>query len=805
MNTDDVRITSYLLNELDGETRMAFEKEMANSAELQTAVTEIKKMRDLLNAMPATTEELSTEQRNSLRDQCAKNLQRARKRTFYRNAIITGSLAAAACVLLTFILPSLKDSEIRSNTPLASRKQNTAQPLEESTGENMKVATSSTPVISKLPSAPLSVEKGKLIAAEGGERNFVERKEKIALDSVTSYPVMHQAATAASAGAGGEASSYTSSASLASTSREVSGTGRQGARADRLVATDAELQTGASDGHGGKAEAVHALQMTTTPVAGGVIGQDVDTIGKLGGENASMVAQTQAAQTRQPILGDIPVADAFRARTTVSPSITATFEGTNYEGVKENEFLEARGNPLSTFSTDVDTASYSNIRRFLNSEQLPPQDAVRTEELINYFTYAYPQPPKDVPFSVNLETAQAPWNTQHLLVRIGIKGRELAMDKRPASNFVFLIDVSGSMNSPERLPLLKRCLEALVQKLTPEDRVAIVVYAGSSGIALPSTTCRDKDKILAALNNLNAGGSTNGAQGIQLAYNVARENFLKKGNNRVILCTDGDFNVGITGKDALTKLIEGERTSGVFLSALGFGTDNLKDATMTNLADKGNGNYAYVDSFAEGRKVLVEQLTGTLFTIAKDVKIQVEFNPTQVAGYRLIGYEKRLLAKEDFNNDKKDAGEIGAGHTVTAFYEVVPAGQSLPGNASVDPLKYQKPEATEFKGDSKELMTVKLRYKEPTGETSKLIVETVNAQEPKAFDKASSDFQFAAAVAAYGMKLRNSPYYGNLTWEAIQQIARKNLGEDLGSYRAEFLTLIEKARHLDESSKKEKE
>ncbi|MEO6053802.1 MAG: VWA domain-containing protein [Chthoniobacterales bacterium] len=771
MNTDYVKITSYLLNELDGETRMAFEQEMATSADLQNAVAEIQKMRDLLLAMPVSTEELSAEQRTFLRNQCLLNVQHTqKKRANFRNAVTIGGLAIAACVLFAFIMPRrdkgglprpsvAKNQEMSEDINVIAKMKSPSPALPESNKKMDELAfvlSESRAVTSLLPSE----ETSKVHAP------FIPRN----LEALGKT----------------EGKVYTESV---------------GEQASGLVASDTK-----KDGYAGEKNSADKVYDTGQLLTGAIAPTAPPASQKVDGFFAGIVAVRDRSA---PKLQTTPVAGGVDAKTARILSRTAAnitpqiySERDNYTPTQENEFFEARSNPLSTFSIDVDTASYSNIRRFLNSEQLPPQDAVRTEELINYFSYAYPQPAKDVPFSVNTEVAQAPWNTQHLLVRIGLKGRELSVEKRPASNFVFLIDVSGSMDSPERLPLLKRCLEALVKKLSPEDRVAIVVYAGSSGIALPSTSCKDKEKILAALNNLNAGGSTNGAQGIQLAYNVARENFLKKGNNRVILCTDGDFNVGITSKGDLTKLIEDERTSGIFLSALGFGTNNLKDATMINLADKGNGNYAYVDSFAEGRKVLVEQLTGTLFTIAKDVKIQVEFNPAQVAGYRLIGYEKRLLAKEDFNDDKKDAGEIGAGHTVTAFYEVVPAGQALPGNASVDPLKYQKPETTPaFTGDSKELMTVKLRYKEPTGDTSKLIVQTINAQEPEAFEKASGDFQFSAAVAAYGMKLRNSPYYGDLTWNAIQQIARRSLGEDPGSYRAEFLTLIEKARHLDEGKR----
>lgn len=476
-----------------------------------------------------------------------------------------------------------------------------------------------------------------------------------------------------------------------------------------------------------------------------------------------------------------------------------------YESLDENPFRLAKEHPLSTFSIDVDTASYANVRRLLQKDTLPPREAVRIEELVNYFSYDYPQQKDGQPFSVNVEVAMAPWNPEHELVRIALKGKDVPVEERGPANLVFLIDVSGSMEAENKLPLLKRSLHALVKYLSPKDKVAIVVYAGTAELVLPPTSGKDRLHIQAALNSLKPSGGTNGGEGIELAYRTARENFIKDGNNRIILCSDGDFNVGITDQSDLVTVIERERRSGVFLSVLGFGDGNLKDATMEKLADKGNGNYSYIDSFAEGRKVLVEQMSSTLFTIAKDVKIQVEFNPAQVAGYRLLGYENRILAKEDFNNDKKDAGEIGAGHTVTALYEIVRAGQPVPDLPSVDPLKYQSPPPATIKAEaapvSRDLLTVKLRYKAPAGDKSLLIEKAIPAGEMKPFDKASSDFQFAAAVAAFGLKLRGSEHTGNITWADIQKIARRNLNEDSGSYRAEFLTLVERAAKLDRDSR----
>ena len=464
--------------------------------------------------------------------------------------------------------------------------------------------------------------------------------------------------------------------------------------------------------------------------------------------------------------------------------------GERYAEIEENPFLESSRAPLSTFSIDVDTASYANVRRYLNDGQLPPKDAVRIEELINYFEYDYPQPVGDVPFSVNTEVATAHWNAKHKIVQIGLQGKKVSFDNIPPSNLVFLIDVSGSMDSPERLPLVKQGLRLLVNQLSNKDRVAIVVYAGASGLVLPSTN--NKGEILNALNNLEAGGSTNGGAGIQLAYKTALDNFIQGGNNRVVLATDGDFNVGLASDKELVSLIENKRKSGVFLSVLGFGSGNLNDSMMEKLADKGNGNYAYIDSMEEAKKALGEQVAGTLYTIAKDVKIQVEFNPAKVAGYRLIGYENRLLADRDFTDDKKDAGEIGAGHSVTALYEIVPAGENVE-NDDIE-LKYSKNESSNTKFND-EMMTVKLRYKEPNANESKLLTMGV-LDKNNTINAASENLRFASAVAEFGLVLRDSRYKGTASFAHISNLAGNSIGEDLKSYRGEFLSLVEKARRL---------
>ena len=467
--------------------------------------------------------------------------------------------------------------------------------------------------------------------------------------------------------------------------------------------------------------------------------------------------------------------------------------GERYAEISENPFLETVRAPLSTFSIDVDTASYSNVRRFLNNGSLPPKDAVRIEELVNYFEYDYPQPVGNLPFSVNTEVAVCPWNTNHKIVQIGLQGKKVSLDNVPPSNLVFLVDVSGSMNSPDKLPLLKQGLKTLVNQLSYKDRVAIVVYAGASGLALSSTSADDKQKINEALDNLEAGGSTNGGQGIRLAYQVAQDNFISNGNNRVILATDGDFNVGLTGDGELVSMIEQKRQSNIFLSVLGFGSGNLNDSMMEKLADKGNGNYSYIDTGEEARKALGQQVAGTLYTIAKDVKIQVEFNPAKVAGYRLLGYENRLLADKDFNDDKKDAGEIGAGHSVTALYEIVPAGQKVE-NPGVDELRYSRVEPSDTTFNA-ELLTVKLRYKEPDGDESKLLTMGL-LDKNSDFENASDNLRFASAVAGFGMLLRDSNYKGDANFNKIRQIANSSRSNDLKNYRNEFIELIEKARRM---------
>lgn len=485
------------------------------------------------------------------------------------------------------------------------------------------------------------------------------------------------------------------------------------------------------------------------------------------------------------------IAPASATIAPAAPVYQQPYDTERYQHQQDNPVRLVVEHPVSTFSIDVDTGAYANVRRFLNEGRLPPQDAVRVEELINYFDYDYAPPAnRETPFRVSTELAPAPWNSNALLLSVGIKGFEIQAEQRPAANLVFLIDVSGSMDSPDKLPLLKKAFRLLTEQLTARDRVSMVVYAGSSGVVLEPTPGDQKYRIHEALERLSAGGSTNGASGIERAYQLAHATFVKGGINRVILATDGDFNVGTVDFESLVDMAERQRSTGVALTTLGFGTGNYNDQLMERLADAGNGNYAYIDTLSEARKVLVSELSSTLFTIAKDVKIQVEFNPAEVLEYRLIGYENRMLAREDFNNDKVDAGEIGAGHRVTALYEVVPVGSK----GSVDPLRYAAP-APKAAGNG-ELANVKLRYKMPNAEISQLLEYPIRKSSIVAANKLSADFRFAASVAAFGQLLRGGKYTGDFSYADVTKLAKGALAEDRDGYRREFVSLVELARTL---------
>ena len=518
---------------------------------------------------------------------------------------------------------------------------------------------------------------------------------------------------------------------------------------------------------------------------------------------SSVAAETSPAGAQPPVLKS-PSPDAPQAINRPFPEGPsrdggqgAGRGGDKFDRIEDNDFQAAADRPLSTFSIDVDTASYAKTRRYLmQNGSMPPPDAVRIEEFINYFEYGYASPEDLHPFAVHVEMADCPWRDGHRIARIGIQGRRI-QENRPPTNLVFLIDVSGSMDYADKLPLVKQSLNMLASRLHENDRVAIVVYAGAAGLVLPSTTGDKRSTIESALERLHAGGSTNGGQGIHLAYQVALDNYITGGVNRVLLCTDGDFNVGTTSTGDLIRLAQQQAKSGVYLSVLAFGQGNHNDAMLEQLSNKANGNYAFIDTQAEAHKVLVQQLSSTLVTIAKDVKLQVEFNPQRVASYRLIGYENRKLAARDFNDDKKDAGEIGAGHQVTALYEIVPTGEDTQAlGGTVDPLKYQKREAKRDIAVSQEWMTVKVRYKQPDEDTSTLLTYPV-ALQPKRFGQTNADFQFVSAVASFGMLLRGSEHRGDATYASVWEIASSALGDDSHGYRREFLGLVRRAATMD--------
>jgi Ca-activated chloride channel family protein len=487
-----------------------------------------------------------------------------------------------------------------------------------------------------------------------------------------------------------------------------------------------------------------------------------------------------------------PVADDPRDFFDSDPSQTGQ---ESYQSIIENPYITPFAQPLSTFSIDVDTASYSNMRRFLTHGQLPPPNSVRIEELVSYFTYAYPKAEGSHPFSTVLEVGPCPWTPKHRLVRIGLKGREIDHDRRPPTNEVFLLDVSGSMRDANKLPLVKKAMQLLVGQMTEDDRIAIVTYAGNAGLVLDSTSGDRQGDILTAIHNLNAAGSTNGEAGIHLAYTQAVKHFIEDGANRVILCTDGDFNVGDFENNELETLITEKAKSGVFLSIYGFGMGNLKDDQLETLADKGNGQYAYIDNEREAKKEFVDELTGALYTIAKDVKIKVEFNPTHVGAYRLLGYENRIMTAKDFNDDTKDTGEIGAGHTVTALYEIVPP-EIWQKTEGVDKLKYQRKGKARKKDGGKELLTLKLRYKLPKADVGTKIEYPLldNAKKPAAMP--SPDFEWDSSVVAFGMLLRHSQHKGQADFDLVRQLAIGSKGDDKGGLREQFLKLVTTAKSL---------
>ncbi|MBX3736514.1 MAG: von Willebrand factor type A domain-containing protein [Candidatus Didemnitutus sp.] len=759
-NQDDPRLTAYALDEMEPAERAEFERWLQQHPEAQKAVEEIRAAAamlgealaeepagadNLIDAAAVLAAQPKAEPVDEYRRKRSKLLQ------FPALYYMTASLAAACFAVMFF-----------TSAEYSAKEQKRYIEMNETMADAMRAKEKGKRM--------LESEERALAAQIQSQEQTPRPAVTFALPSTPPPPPPTDAAQVALAGA----------------------SSNQVASGDVAFSTPLELR--ANQGN----EMVKLEQFAVTSAAQTTAGaaQEPMTFGYSG----PVGARPAAARMSSPL--SAKRAPALLTGGLVLPQ-TEPSNTESYAHTEENPFLTVAQNPLSTFSVDVDTASYANVRRFLQQKHLPPKGAVRIEELVNYFPYRYAPPSDRAPFAAHLEVASAPWAPEHRLVRIGLKGREVSDAARPKANLVFLLDVSGSMNAANKLPLVKQSLRMMLEKLRTDDRVAIVVYAGASGMALPSTPVREKAKIISAIDQLQAEGSTNGAAGIQLAYDIAKANFVTGGVNRVVLATDGDFNLGVSDESQLTDLIQEKAKSGVFLSVLGFGMGNYKDSTLEQLADKGNGNYAYIDSLAEAKKTLVEQAGGTLVTIAKDVKLQVEFNPAVAQAYRLIGYENRLLRKEDFNNDNVDAGEIGAGHTVTALYEVIPVGVPMPEAGSVDALKYQKAGSGErgagnMARASGELLTLKVRYKEPAGDVSTKL-EFPLRDTGKAFADASADFKFAAAVAAFGMRLKNSPHHGEASFAAISEWAREGTGDDTGGYRAEFVELVDEASSLAEN------
>lgn len=755
LSPDDPRLTAFALGELSGDERAQIAAIVQDDPALQAAVAEIRALAgDLTDALatePVTVPSLSTDGASS-RSSLAREV--ASRRVVRFPYFLISGLAAAGFAVLVAVHDT--NSPVR---PKVETVQN-PQPLELTFPSALDGSVASDDHGFALPaSAAVAASSVPTDSAPGAEA--AEPPVRLPVSDTFSRPLLEQVRVAQE------------SPIPAAPLRQFEGSAMVGA----LTPDHAQ-----------------ALAVATTEVARRQAERSASLAGErqarffggaspgiAGGEGGRMSSMTTFAPGMPA-----PVAEA-------APSEAYAYN-------PEQGFVRVGDQPVSTFSVDVDTASYANVRRFLQNNRLPPVDAVRIEELINYFPYRYapPAPDSSMPIAADIEAAAAPWNPAHRLVRIGLKGREFAAGERPAANLVFLIDVSGSMNAPNRLPLVRESMRMLVEQLRPDDRVAIVTYAGQSGLALPSTPVARRREIFEALDALRPGGSTHGSLGIQLAYDIARTNYVSAGLNRVILCTDGDFNVGLTSEGELVRLAEEKARSGVFLTALGFGMGNLKDATLEAIAQRGNGNYGYVDSVREARKLLIEQVEGTLATIAKDVKVQVEFNPAKVASYRLVGYENRALKREDFDNDTVDAGDIGAGHSVTALYEVVPVPATGGSVAPVEPLRYQPPPLTVPKLDPAilaEFLTVKVRYKEPAGTESRQ-VDLPFVDRGSLFEAASGDFKFAAAVAGFGQILRASPYKGEVTFDRVLTWADPGLRDDPGGHRAEFVELVRMARDL---------
>lgn len=771
---EDAQLTAYALGELDGEERAAIEARLRDDAAAQAAVAEIRATAARLDAALAN-EPLEAKPAAAEAAQRTSTSARGWWRGTVAIGTALGGLAAAGVALIVLRPQGARPTEIDQGAKMGVVAPEAARSAAAAKG-TARTGTAAAPV------AQLAAESKSVGPAQ--ERSWFEQ----------------------AAGAGPALAPVTGDLSLrGQVARQLTEKQRQRFVPATLGVSAAEPAEGRSDVvrfSGSETPRAHPRSWATMEAGGHALAASYGYIGEARRDfvvDAAALTRSKRAFPGQlamdHYIGGAPARGEFNTEA--------------YAYRAESEFLAAEQNPLSTFSADVDTASYANVRRFIEAGRRPPADAVRIEELVNYFPYRYapPQAGSAAPFAAALEVAEAPWAPGHRLVRIGLKGREVAAAERAPANLVFLLDVSGSMAAPNKLPLVKTSLRLLLGRLRADDRVAIVTYAGASGLALPSTPVAKAREIEAALDELQPGGSTNGAMGIQLAYDIAKANFASGGINRVVLCTDGDFNVGVTSEGELVRLIREKAKTGVFLTVLGFGMGNYQDARLQQLADAGNGNYGYIDTSREAEKLLVEQVSGTLVTIAKDVKLQVEFNPATVARYRLIGYEKRLLKQEDFNDDQVDAGEIGSGHTVTALYEIVPVGaaDAAASGAGVDELKYRRVEIPEAKGQTpkgkqrggveNELLTLKVRYKEPAGEVSRKLefpLTDVGAR----FERASEDFKFAAAVAAFGMVLRDSPHRGSATLADVAAWAEAGASADPGGYRAEFVGLVKKAAAL---------
>lgn len=776
---DDPRLTAYALGELEGAERADIERFVAASAEARAVVEEIRATAEVLSAGLGGEKgpELQVMQRERVRRAAMDGNQSRRSMGFAKAAIIFLVVGIPAGVIVSTSMNGARvdTSQLTANYVKQKAASGNSNPPpaggSNSAAEALKALGYVTPTQSgrndAAPSQP----------GMGHQASVSQQVDSAAGSNQVRYLNQPSSVPSRFAFGGGTPANTPAQISQFNNNRDVNGL------AEEIISASIAPGTNTANGN-------QWLYLSNQYDSG----------------HGSLFYDT-----RDNVAGEVRDNPALRSDSNEGlkqPARHSTAE--SYDQLRDNPFYLVREQPLSTFSIDVDTASYSNIRRFLTSGQMPPKDAVRIEEMINYFSYNDTPPTGDDPFSVNVEMALCPWRTNHRLARVALKGKTFPAQQRPACNLVFLVDVSGSMQPENKLPLVQRALGLLVEQLDERDRVAIVVYAGSSGLVLPSTTCNNRDTIRHAIDNLSAGGSTNGGEGIQLAYKVAAEHFNAEGVNRVILATDGDFNVGVTSQNALVELIQEKAKSKVFLSVFGFGMGNLKDSTLEKLADKGNGQYGYIDTLNEARKVFVEQLAGTLVTIAKDVKIQIEFNPAMVAAYRLIGYENRILAAQDFNDDRKDAGEIGAGHSVTALYEIVPVGQPI-DVPSVDPLKYQRVEGAVSAAPAEpkpnltpaatngETMTVKLRYKQPQGDVSKLIERPV-MDSVRQVSSASNDFRWSAAVAAFGMILRDSPHRGDTTCATVLDMAQGAVANDASGYRAEFVELVKKAQSLSPKS-----